>query len=303
MGNNKYSKEELKFRQSIYEDINNRLNNGEILDGKKHIFNNGQIEIIALLQPKGFVLGRLPFSQETREKQSNSAKKRGPNNKNKKFSEIACKNMSIAKRKFLQENPNWESATQWKSGNIPWNKGLTKESDERVAKSAEKYKISRPKGYHYDEKTKQQKLQKERETKLKNNSFNTSKIEHIIHNILLGMFGEEDVEHNYNKDLRYPWKCDFYIKSEDLFIEVNYSWMHGGHPFNPNNEEDLKILNIWKSKMKDHQQYKSAINCWTINDIEKINTAKKNKLKYIMIYNKEDLHDFIRSMEKRVSNN
>jgi len=58
------------------------------------------------LQPDGFVEGRLPFSEETRTKQSISAQKRGPNNKDKKFSDKARKNMSGAKQKFLRENPD-----------------------------------------------------------------------------------------------------------------------------------------------------------------------------------------------------
>jgi len=32
--------------------------------------------------------------------------------------------------------------------------------------------------------------------------------------------------------------CDFYIPSEDLFIELNRHWSHGGHFYDPNNIED-----------------------------------------------------------------
>ena len=33
-----------------------------------------------------------------------------------------------------------------------------------------------------------------------------------------------------NKYDRYPFACDFYISSLDLFIECNYHWTHGGKP-------------------------------------------------------------------------
>ena len=79
------------------------------------------------------------------------------------------------------------------------------------------------------------------ETKKKNGTFNSSKPEEDYYNLLKEKYGEEDVVRQY-RDERYPFACDFYIKSLDLFIECNYSWTHGGHPFDENNEEDLKLL-------------------------------------------------------------
>lgn len=61
------------------------------------------------------------------------------------------------------------------------------------------------------------------ETKKKNHTFNTSKPEEEYYKMLCDKYGEQDVERNYNKDSRYPFLCDFYIKSLDLFIECNYS--------------------------------------------------------------------------------
>ena len=48
---------------------------------------------------------------------------------------------------------------------------------------------------------------------------------------------------NTYKDERYPFNCDFYIPSKDLFIELNLFWMHGKEPFDKNNKEHLKRLN------------------------------------------------------------
>jgi len=88
---------------------------------------------------------------------------------------------------------------------------------------AEHYKEARPKGYHYDDATRIEKLRKERDTKLKNGTSSSSKPENQLYNILCGFFSAEDVERDYNKDDRYPFKCDFYIRSEDLFIELNFT--------------------------------------------------------------------------------
>lgn len=53
---------------------------------------------------------------------------------------------------------------------------------------------------------------------LKNHSFSHSKPEKVI----LGFLKNEypDTIYQY-KEKRYPFKCDFYIPSKDLFIEYN----------------------------------------------------------------------------------
>ena len=68
-----------------------------------------------------------------------------------------------------------------------------------------------------------------------------------------------------------------------MYIECNYHWTHGGHPFNPNNQEDVQKLNKWK--LKNSKFYDQAIYVWTILDIKKRNIAIKNKLNYIEIWN------------------
>lgn len=57
------------------------------------------------------------------------------------------------------------------------------------------------------------------ETKRRNNSFNTSSDEEVYYNYLLQHFEETDILRQY-RDERYPFNCDFYIKSLDLFIEI-----------------------------------------------------------------------------------
>lgn len=74
---------------------------------------------------------------------------------------------------------------------------------------------------------------KEYETKKKNRTFNSSKIEDKLYLKLKSKF--PDVIHHYAADTRYPFECDFYIPSKDLFIELNFHWTHGFEPFDKNN--------------------------------------------------------------------
>ena len=59
------------------------------------------------------------------------------------------------------------------------------------------------------------------QTKHKNNTFNTSKFEVNFRNNLIEIFDVTDIFSNYKDELRYPFNCDFYIKSLDIFIELN----------------------------------------------------------------------------------
>ena len=88
------------------------------------------------------------------------------------------------------------------------------------------------------------------------------------------------------KDARYPFACDFYIPSLDLFIECNYHWTHGGKPYE-GTENDKKIVEKWKTK--NTKFYNNAIQTWTVRDVNKRNTVKENKLNYIEFWNIDDL--------------
>lgn len=124
-------------------------------------------------------------------------------------------------------------------------------------------------------------------TKRKNNTFNTSKPEKESLKLLTDKYGKSNVVHNYKCD-KYPFFCDAYIKSKDIFIEFNYHWTHGMHFYDPNNIEDKNKLKEWESKNTEF--YNKAIEVWTIRDVNKLNTAKKNKLNYFVFYK---INDFI----------
>ena len=125
-------------------------------------------------------------------------------------------------------------------------------------------------------------LDKIYKTKNINNSFNISKPEKEYYDYLVARYGIENVKTQYI-DSRYPFKCDFYIKSEDLFIELNLQWSHGGHLFS-NSVEDSRILDYWKKKAKTSKFYENAIDVWTRRDPEKYKYIVKNKLNFKIIY-------------------
>ena len=158
----------------------------------------------------------------------------------------------------------------------------SKEEQIEVAKKANKAMWDK---YHMNKEFAQAYQNSQSKTKRKHNSFNTSTKEIESLNELISIYGKEDVSSQYNSDPRYPFNCDFYIKSEDLFIELNAHWTHGEHPFNINDPEDLKILENWKEKAKTSKFYENAIETWTVRDVNKLQYLIKNNLKFKLIYN------------------
>ena len=120
---------------------------------------------------------------------------------------------------------------------------------------------------------------------------NKSKLETKLENFLILHNITYFIE--YNKDERYPFCCDFYLPNSDMFIEINGYWVHGGHWFNKNDLEDLKKLNLWKEKAKTSNFYKYAIKIWTQQDLKKYEYAIKNNLNYVVLWNYQDIDNFI----------
>jgi len=165
-------------------------------------------------------------------------------------------------------------------GKTPWNKGLTKELDTRVKSTSDK--LVGHKCFVTDWTTAKQ---KEYITKKANGTMNTSRPEELMYKELCTLYGQDDVVHSYSTDPRYPFNCDFYIKSQDLFIELNYTWEHGDHPFNENDPKDYETLCNWQLKASEgKQRYLWAIKVWTERDPLKLETFRKNKLNFQIIY-------------------
>lgn len=142
-------------------------------------------------------------------------------------------------------------------------------------------------------------IQKSWETKRKNGTFNTSKPEKTLYLLLCDVFGKENVKTQYMDKIRYPFRCDFYIESEDLFIELNAHWSHGGHFYDDESIEDRELVKELKrrAKEKGSKYYHAALYNWTKRDILKRDTALKNNLNYVVFW-KQDLSDAREYLQK-----
>lgn len=132
---------------------------------------------------------------------------------------------------------------------------------------------------------------KQHETKKKNNSFNISKVEKEIESKLRLLFPDLITQY---RSKEYPFDCDFYIPSLNLYIEYNGTWTHGDKFFDKNNKDDVEKLNQWIEKSKTSNYYKNAIETWTIRDVNKLNIAIENNLSYVVWFNKNQAYDWIK---------
>jgi len=134
--------------------------------------------------------------------------------------------------------------------------------------------------------------QKHYETQKANNTFNTSQPEEEVYLLLIKKFGKRNVLRQYRSEF-YPFNCDFYIKSLDLYIEFQGSWTHYKEPFSLWNYQHLNKLREWKYKSQYSEYYKEAIRTWTIRDPIKRKIAKKNKLKWAEFFTVKDLRKWL----------
>lgn len=131
---------------------------------------------------------------------------------------------------------------------------------------------------------------KKHDTRKDNHTFNVSEKENDVYRILLNRFDKSDIVRQYS-DSRYPYSCDFYIRSIDTFIEYNGNWTHGGHPYDETNENDRNTVDVWRRK--NSRFYDNAIENWTIRDVSKRKTAKENNLNFIEFWNLSDVRKYV----------
>lgn len=120
-------------------------------------------------------------------------------------------------------------------------------------------------------------------TKRLNNTFGKSGQEDDIYGMLAGKFGKDDVVRQYKSE-KYPFSCDFYIRSRDLYIECNFNWTHGGKFFDENSATDTGRLEIWKQKALTSDFYMNAVRTWSVRDVLKLKTARGNALRYLVFW-------------------
>lgn len=124
-----------------------------------------------------------------------------------------------------------------------------------------------------------------------NGTMNSSLPEAVMGNMLIEIFGKDNVVYNEIIDSRYPSHVDYYIKSRDLFIELNGDACHHTHWFNSESLSDCALLQLWQTKVEEfdtstgkHSRYASYIKTWTKSDLEKRWVAKLNNLNYLVFW-------------------
>lgn len=211
-----------------------------------------------------------------------------------------CGNASeIIKRK--QQNTTYENYGTYCVLTLPEFRKFSK--DACIKKYGTEYfaQSNEFKSRYEDEKYIKQIKKKEYETKKKNGTLGgpNSQMELRSYNFIKEVF--PDVKRQYYDDLRYPWYCDLYIPSLDIFIECQYHPCHGGHPYdvnnNINNEKTMEmILNNKSIKGKTSED---KLKVFTITDVLKRNTAKENNLNYYEVFTEKEFKQLINELKEK----
>ena len=128
-------------------------------------------------------------------------------------------------------------------------------------------------------------------TMKRNHTFNSSSTEEELFLYIKSRF--PTVVRQYKDKNRYPYFCDFYIPELDYFIELQGYYTHGKHPFDPNSNEDLQLIEYYKRKYGEDCQ---PITIWSIKDVEKRDCAKRNHLNFKEVWSLEDGKNFVNDL-------
>ena len=274
-----------------------------------HWYNNGITQIQVKPGdsiPDGYVKGRLPRSPQALEAFAKAWSLKSGEEKaeiNKKRSESSKRTRAAmspeelaaieARRKATRESRTPEQQAAYRAkisqgskgknrGKIPWSKGLTKADHPSIAHSSQiRSTYMKELWAGRSEEEAQEWRRKARAAMHENGTEKSSKPEDQLYQVLCDQYGEDGVVRHYMED-RYPFECDFYIPSEDLFIELNRHPSHGGHPFDSNNPEDIRLLEELEAKGDDWSRM--IIDVWTRRDVRKFEIAKQNNLNYKVVY-------------------
>lgn len=118
------------------------------------------------------------------------------------------------------------------------------------------------------------------QARLEHHTFRSSSSEDLLYQLLVDVFGESDVQRQYMSDV-YVFQCDFYIKSRDMYIELNASWTHNGHWYQ-DGSNDFDTVVYWQNKGTDY--YEKAIETWTVRDVSKRQCAEQANLNYVVFW-------------------
>lgn len=120
------------------------------------------------------------------------------------------------------------------------------------------------------------------------NYISKNKMEENAYQILKKYYSNKIIREYYNPK-EYPWNCDLYLPDKNLYIELNFHYTHGNHPYT-GSEEDIKIYNSKKGRFKEELK---AV--WIDGDTKKRNTAKKHNLNYLEFYSLNDFETYCKN--------
>lgn len=112
-----------------------------------------------------------------------------------------------------------------------------------------------------------------------------SRTEALAYYELVRRFGADDVFYEYGihpSDPRYPHNCDFYVKSLDLFIELNCFYTHGNHWFDPSDPNDVMRLDHLLES--DNDKSRVAADVWCRVDPTKRADAKRSGIQFLVFW-------------------
>lgn len=231
------------------EDLSTYIENGWLLGGKE----KRNLRDYSNIWNKG-------KTKETDERLQSVSEKVRKNNLNMSAEERDKISCTVAR--LWQDEEYRANQLAKRQGRVAWNKGMTGV-------------------YHW---TEEQRL-KHDETKKQNKTFNTSQPEEEYYQYLVDMYGADEIIRQY-KDARYPFRCDFYVVSKDLFIELNGHWTHGEEPYDETNPKHQEIRAVLQEKATRSKFYEVALKIWTEVDVLKQRIARENNLNYEVIYGK-----------------
>lgn len=249
----------------------NPWNKGLTAETDERVKSNGQATKVSRLKSNNYKSWNTGLTKETDDRLKDISKKISDSTKGR-----TAWNKGIP----ASEQQKQKQSLKMKSKE-PWNKGLTKELNKSIMSTSQKLK-----GHECFVKDWELAKQKEYITKKNNKSFNSSKPEEELIKNLISIYGKDDVIHPY-RDERYPFNCDAYIKSEDLFIELNGTVEHNGRPFDRNSLEHLREAESIKLKAESKgpsSRYWNIYKWWTQIDPLKLETFRKNNLNFKIIY-------------------
>lgn len=113
----------------------------------------------------------------------------------------------------------------------------------------------------------------------------------IIYNKLCEIYGKDNILKEYKSE-KYPFHCDFYIKSKDMFIEYQGFWAHGGEKYIGTKQQQQKLKSI-VDKIQEKRIYRILIDTWTVKDVVKRQWAKSHNLNWIEFFNLNEFNKWI----------